>query len=181
MAARISKNARRMSALISDILDFAQGKLGGGIGVSIDEGAQVNSALSDVVKELQDGQPGRDIIVDINATRAIRCDIARLQQLTSNLVANALTHGAADRPVKVAAITDDTEFVLSVSNEGEPIPAEVLPHIFEPFWRHSIGHHRQGLGLGLSICSQIVRAHNGTLSVTSTKENGTIFTARLPL
>jgi hypothetical protein len=181
LAGRISKNVKRMSALVNDILDFAQGKLGGGISVSIDEETEVNSALMDVVKELQDGQPDRELIVDIRATRAIRCDLARLQQLTSNLVANALIHGAPDRPVRVTAVTDDREFVLSVSNDGEPIPAEVIPKIFGPFWRHAIGSHRQGLGLGLSICSQIVRAHSGTLAVISTKENGTTFTACLPL
>lgn len=181
MATRISRNVKRMSALIDDILDFARGKLGGGIGVSIDEGAQVNAALTEVVRELQDGQPDREVITDIRVTRTIRCDIARLQQVTSNLVANALTHGDPDRPVKVLAFTDEREFVLQVSNEGEPIPPEALPKIFEPFWRHAIGSNRQGLGLGLSICSQIVRAHHGTLSVTSTKENGTTFTARLPL
>lgn len=181
MATRISRNAKRMSALIDDILDFARGRLGGGIGVSIDEGAQVNAALTEVVRELQDGQPDREVITDIRVTRTIRCDIARLQQVTSNLVANALTHGDPDRPVKVIAFTDEREFVLQVSNEGEPIPPEALPKIFEPFWRHAIGSNRQGLGLGLSICSQIVRAHHGTLSVTSTKDNGTTFTARLPL
>lgn len=181
MASRVARNVKRMSALINDILDFARGKLGGGIGVNIDEGAEVNSALCEVVRELQDGQPDREVLVDIRATRPLRCDVARLQQVTSNLVANALTHGDPTRPVRVSAFTDEREFVLSVSNEGEPIPAEVLPKIFEPFWRHAIGRHRQGLGLGLSICSQIVRAHNGTLSVTSTAATGTTFTARLPL
>jgi signal transduction histidine kinase len=181
MAARISTNVRRMSALINDILDFAQGKLGGGMVVNIDDGVEVNLALTEVVKELQDGQPDREVILDIRATRAVRCDIARLQQVTSNLVANALTHGDPHRRVKVSAFTSDEEFVLSVTNDGEPIPAEVLPKIFEPFWRQSIGRHRKGLGLGLSICSQIVRAHNGTLSVSSDREHGTTFTARWPL
>jgi len=181
MAARISTNVKRMSALVADILDFAQSRLGGGIRVTIDEGAEVNSALTDVVRELQDGHPKREVIADIRATRTVRCDIARLQQVTSNLVANALTHGDQERPVRVSVFTDDSEFILAVTNEGEPIPPEVLPNIFEPFWRHEIGRDRQGLGLGLSICSQIVRAHNGTLSVTSTRESGTTFTARVPL
>jgi signal transduction histidine kinase len=181
MAARISTNVRRMSALIDDILDFARGKLGHGIDVDINERADITSALTEVVRELQDGQPGRKVITDIRVGRAVRCDIGRLQQVTSNLVANALAHGDPGRPVGVSAFTDDADFVLRVSNEGEPIPAEALSKIFEPFWRHSIAPHRQGLGLGLSICSQIVRAHDGTLSVTSTREAGTTFTVRLPL
>ena len=180
MAARITTNAKRMSALIDDILDFARTRLGGGIGVRIDPVTDINGTLREVVRELQDGQPTREIIVDIRATRTVRCDIARLQQVTSNLIGNALVHGAPDRPVRLHVYTDDDDFVLEVFNEGEPIPAQSLARIFEPFWRHSIGGHRQGLGLGLSICSQIIRAHHGTLSVTSTRE-GTTFTARVPL
>jgi signal transduction histidine kinase len=181
MAARITGSVNRMSRLIDDILDFARSRLGGGIGVSIDEGRDVDSALSQCVRELQDAHPDREIATDIKVTRVIRCDIARLQQVTSNLLGNALTHGAPDRPIAVVAYTDDSAFVLEVSNDGEPIPADSLPKIFEPFWRQSIGHHRQGLGLGLSICSQIVRAHRGSLSVTSSKELCTTFTVRLPL
>jgi len=115
------------------------------------------------------------------AASAVRCDISRIQQLTSNLVGNALAHGDPDQPVRVRAYTDTAEFVLSVSNADEPIPQAIRAKIFEPFWRHATGSHREGLGLGLSICSQIVRAHSGTLSVMSTKESGTTFTARLPV
>ena len=75
----------------------------------------------------------------------------------------------------------EEELVLEVWNAGEPIPAESLGKIFEPFWRHSVSASRNGLGLGLHICSQIVRAHDGRLSVTSRREHGTQFTARLPL
>jgi signal transduction histidine kinase len=181
MAARISTNVRRMSALINDILDFARGKLGHGIDVDINDRADISAALTEVVRELQDGQPGRKVTADIRVGRAVRCDIGRLQQVTSNLVANALMHGDPERPVQVSAFTDTTDFVLRVANAGEAIPVEALSKIFEPFWRHSIAPQRQGLGLGLSICSQIVRAHNGTLSVTSTREAGTTFTVRLPL
>jgi signal transduction histidine kinase len=181
LAARISTNARRMSRLIDDILDFARGKLGGGIGISMDEAAEVNAALMDVVREVQDGHPSRAFVVDIRATAPVRCDISRIQQLTSNLLGNALTHGDPDQPVEVRATTNATEFVLSVCNAGEPIPESMQANIFEPFWRRATGSNREGLGLGLSICSQIVRAHEGTLSVASTKEQGTTFTARLPL
>ena len=79
------------------------------------------------------------------------------------------------------AHSDADDLVLEVWNDGEPIPPESVSKIFEPFWRNSTSVARQGLGLGLHICSQIVRAHNGKLSVTSSTAEGTRFTARLPL
>lgn len=80
--------------------------------------------------------------------------------MASNLLANALTHGLPDRPVKISARADENDFVLEVWTAGEPIPAESLGKICEPFWRHSVSASRNGLGLGLHICSQIVRAHH---------------------
>jgi len=71
--------------------------------------------------------------------------------------------------------------VLEVWNAGIPIPPESIGKIFEPFWRNSVSPSRNGLGLGLHICSQIVQAHQGQLAVTSTAEHGTQFTVRLPL
>jgi signal transduction histidine kinase len=181
MAGRIRTNAKRMSLLIDDVLDFARGKLGAGIGVHMDEVDDVNAGLNSVVKELQDGQPDRQILTNISVTRRVRCDLSRVQQVASNLIGNALMHGAADKPVRVNAYCDDDSFQLEVWNAGEPIPQDSLAKIFEPFWRSSTSASRQGLGLGLHICSQIVRAHHGELSVTSSTENGTKFTARLPL
>jgi signal transduction histidine kinase len=107
--------------------------------------------------------------------------LGRLQQVASNLLGNALTHGQPHLPIKINARNDDHDLILEVWNSGEPIPAESLSKIFEPFWRHSVSASRNGLGLGLHICSQIVRAHHGRISVTSTRERGTQFTARLPL
>jgi len=181
LAGRIKGNVKRMSALIDDVLDFARGKLGDGISVAVDHADGVTSALEQVVKELQDGHPDREILAEINVTQSVRCDLGRLQQVASNLIGNALTHGADDKPVRVTAYTDDERFVLEVWNDGEPIAPESVSKIFEPFWRNSTSASRQGLGLGLHICSQIVRAHKGNLSVASSAAGGTRFTARLPL
>jgi PAS domain S-box-containing protein len=180
-AARIKTNVRRMSALIDDVLDFARGKLGGGMGVQIQEIADMDIALKSIVRELQDVQPTRRIFSDIDVTGIVRCDIARVQQVASNLIGNALTHGALSSPVKFVARCDEENFILEVWNDGDAIPQESIGKIFEPFWRHATASHRQGLGLGLHICSQIVRAHGGALTVVSTPETGTQFTARLPL
>jgi signal transduction histidine kinase len=181
MAARINANSKRMSSLIDDVLDFARGRLGGGFGIRVEEVHDIDAGLLAVVQELQDGQPSRQIIADISVTRTVRCDIGRVQQLASNLIGNALIHGAPQSPVRVTAFADDSDLIIEVWNEGEPIPPDSIEKVFEPFWRHSIPGSRQGLGLGLYICSQIVRGHSGRLTVTSMKDSGTRFTARLPL
>lgn len=181
IAARITTNARRMSSLIDDVLDFARGKLGGGIGLELTEVENINTGLTTVIQELRDAQPDRPILADISVSRAVRCDLGRLQQVASNLLGNALTHGLPDSPIKIAAYDDGHDLVLEVWNAGVPIPAQSLSKIFEPFWRHAISPSRNGLGLGLHICAQIVRAHEGQITVTSTREKGTNFTVRLPL
>ena len=181
MASRIKANVRRMSALIDDVLDFARGRLGGGIDLELTEIENINTGLATVIQELKDAQPDSIILSDIHVNRPVRCDLGRFQQVASNLLGNALTHGPASGPVKITARVDEDELVLEVWNAGEPIPAESLGKIFEPFWRHSVSASRNGLGLGLHICSQIVQAHEGRMSVTSSREHGTQFTARLPL
>jgi len=180
-ATRIKTNARRMSLLIDDVLDFARGRLGDGIGLELTDIENINTGLTTVIQELKDAQPGCTIIADINVSRPVRCDLGRLQQVAANLLANALTHGEPDTAVEISAHADATDLVITVWNAGEPIPAESLGKIFEPFWRHSVSASRNGLGLGLHICSQIIRAHRGRISVTSTREEGTRFTAHLPL
>jgi signal transduction histidine kinase len=181
LASRIKTNVRRMSALIDDVLDFARGRLGGGIGIELTEVPNINTGLTTVVQELQDAQPECKILSSIGVDRSVRCDLGRLQQVASNLLANALTHGRPHTPVKFTAHADDKDLILQVWNAGDPIPPESITKIFEPFWRHSASGSRNGLGLGLHICSQIVRAHEGQISVTSTAAHGTLFTARLPL
>jgi signal transduction histidine kinase len=181
VAARIGANVKRMSSLINDVLDFARSRLGDGLGLRIEEVEDINAGLKAVVREFQDGQPGRQILANISVTRKVRCDLGRVQQVASNLIGNALKHGSAQSEVRVSANDEDSEWVLNVWNAGEPIPPESLDKICDPFWRQSSSGNREGLGLGLYICSQIVRAHGGTLTVTSTSESGTSFTARLPL
>jgi signal transduction histidine kinase len=181
VASRIKANARRMAALIDDVLDFARANLGGGIEVDLTEVENINSGLAMVVQEIRDVQPDCEIISTIEVNRSVRCDLGRIQQVASNLMSNALTHGAPHSPIRITARADETDMILEVWNAGEPIPPESIGKIFEPFWRHSASRSRNGLGLGLHICSHIVRAHEGRISVTSTREGGTQFTARLPL
>jgi signal transduction histidine kinase len=181
IASRIKTNIRRMSALIDDVLDFARGRLGGGLGLDLTEVENINSGLMTVVQEVLDARPDCKIISNIDVNRPVRCDLGRLQQVASNLLTNAAMHGLPHSAIKITASTDDEDLVLAVWNAGEPIPPESIDKIFHPFWRHSVSANRNGLGLGLHICSQIVRAHQGSISVTSSQKDGTQFTARLPL
>ena len=176
---RIERSARRMSGLIDDVLDFARGRLGSGIGIEFAQTSTLGHSLEGVVAELREAHPDRQIASDIAVDGALRCDPERIQQLLSNLLANALAHGQANAPVSVRAWLDDTDVVIAVHNEGDPIPADRLDQVFAPFWRRTAA--REGLGLGLYICSQIARSHGGRLSVSSSSLDGTTFTARLPI
>jgi sigma-B regulation protein RsbU (phosphoserine phosphatase) len=100
--------------------------------------------------------------------------------MVSNLLGNALTHGSPDEPVKVVASTDNGMFELWVANAGEPIPEAAMANLFQPFFRGQVRASLQGLGLGLYIASEIAKAHEGTLTVTSTAEE-TRFTFLMPL
>ena len=178
-AERIERSTRRMSGLINDVLDFARGRLGTGIGVELAETTTLGDALEGVTAELREGHPEREIASDIAVDGRVRCDLERIQQLLSNLLANALSHGTPDTPVRVRAWVDGAEVVIEVHNDGEPIPADRLGKVFEPFWRRTAA--REGLGLGLYICSQIAKSHGGRLTVKSAAEQGTTFVARLPI
>ncbi|MFC7475176.1 ATP-binding protein [Dankookia sp. GCM10030260] len=174
---RMRQSCRRMAALVDDILDFARGRLGGGIAVRRDLVA-LAAPLHEVVDELRSVHPTRDIRAEIALPDPVRCDPRRIAQLLSNLLANALTHGAPDRPVRVTARGTAGGLTLAVANEGPPIPPGTRARLFQPFSRDADGP-RAGLGLGLYIAAEIARSHGGTLGVVSDAA-GTAFTLDLP-
>ena len=176
----INTTVTRMSDLIDNVLDFARGRLGGGIALSRDANRPLAPVLDQVVNELRTASPGRVIETSIDMTEPVNCDRTRIGQLVSNLIGNALTHGAPDKPVRVGAKTKDGFFELWVANAGDPIPEAAMEKLFEPFFRGNVRDNRQGLGLGLHIASQIAQAHGGRLAVTSTPEE-TRFVFTMPL
>ncbi|SDT43576.1 GAF domain-containing sensor histidine kinase [Bradyrhizobium canariense] len=175
----MQKSVARMSVLIDNVLDFARGRLGGGIALRRSP-QSLEPVLNQVIAELRASSPGSQIETAFNLTQPVDCDGGRIAQLFSNLLGNSIAHGTAAIPVRVDATTQSGEFVLSVTNSGEPIPADAMGRLFQPFYRVSAQDSPQGLGLGLYIASEIARAHGGTIDVASSPEQ-TRFTFRMPL
>lgn len=178
LADMMRDSAARMTALIEDIMDLARGRLGGGLALNRAP-EPLEPVLRGVIAELVAAMPERVVETDFALGEPVDCDRGRIAQLFSNLLGNALTHGSADRPVRVRAVNGAGGFELSVANEGEPIPPPDLPRLFQPFYRGATRPSRQGLGLGLYIAHEVATAHGGTLEVASTPEE-TRFTFRMP-
>jgi signal transduction histidine kinase len=179
---RIDSAASRMVEMIGTLLDFAHSRLGRSLPIS-PEAMSLDDVVRNVVDELLAANPDRVIEVALDGSGRGRWDPARMSQVVSNLVGNALTHGAATEPVRVSVSSDDRSVVLEVSNRGPVIPANLMPVLFEPFRQGPTAPRRSrlgGLGLGLYIANQIVLAHGGTITARSTAEEGTTFTVRLP-
>ena len=132
----MESSAARMAALIDNVLDFARGRLSDGLSISYEPNVSLEPTLRNVVSEMQLGWPDRPFELDFSLTEPVDCDSGRISQLLSNLVGNALAHGAPDKPIRIKArSTYEGQFELSVANGGKPIPPEALERLFEPFFR----------------------------------------------
>jgi signal transduction histidine kinase len=177
IARRISNSVARMTRLTDQLLDLTRARMTGGIPVAPRPETNLAETVSSVVDELRIAHPGVEL--DITGEPAVRgaWDPDRIAQLVSNLVGNAIEHGGG-APVCVHVESGRENAILCVHNGGPPIPSELLPHIFDPFRRGARDGH--GLGLGLYIADQIVRAHGGAIDVRSAAEGGTTFRVTLP-
>jgi signal transduction histidine kinase len=178
--ARIDASAARMSGIIHDLLDFTRMRNEGRIPVQVQD-ADLVPLVRRAVAELAAVHPTREIRLAAPDAVPIAADPARLGQVLSNLVGNALQHSPADARVSVEVEEDEGAVAIGVHNEGPPIREELLPEIFEPFHRGQRGDEGGSLGLGLFIVREVVRAHGGEVTVRSTASGGTTFTVRLPI
>jgi signal transduction histidine kinase len=175
----IKKSSGRMARLIKNTLDFARGRLGGGIILNRTNNEPLQQILEHVIAEHQTVRPDVQITTSIDLKEPVFCDGNRIADLLSNLLGNALSHGNADAPVYVDALIQKGEFRLSVANSGDKIPENQLDHLFEPFARGQIKKGQDGLGLGLYIASEIARGHGGKIDVIS-NEKETRFIFKMP-
>jgi signal transduction histidine kinase len=177
---RLRRAAGRMLEMIDTLLDFTRVRFVGNVPISRAPAdlAEISAA---VIDEAHVTRPDRAIELAVHGDPHGEWDPARLSQTISNLVANAITYGRSETPVQVSIEAEGRDVDVKVHNEGQPIPADQLPELFEPFHRgHGEDRSPGGLGLGLYIAQQIARAHEGSISVASTEKEGTTFTLHMP-
>jgi two-component system sensor histidine kinase MtrB len=119
--------------------------------------------------------------VELDAERGIhaRLDPRRLDVILANLIGNALKHGGS--PVRVSVREEADEVVIAVRDHGPGIPEDVLPHVFDRFYKASASRPRsEGSGLGLSIALENAHIHGGEITAANSPEGGAVFTLRLP-
>ena len=185
-ATRIIASADAMARMISDLLDFTGAGLGGGMRIDIAP-MDLREVCRAVVDEIRAANPDCTIRVESDGGSARgHWDAARLRQLVSNLLGNAVQHGAETCRVKLTVNgADPNAVVLAVHNKGPPIPRAMLATIFDPLVRVAepevqLRRRAGSIGLGLFIAREVATAHGGEIGVTSSAKAGTVFTVRLP-
>ncbi|RYE93608.1 MAG: GAF domain-containing sensor histidine kinase, partial [Myxococcales bacterium] len=173
VARRMGRSARRIDRLVEQVLDLARGRLGGGLPLALVPVSDLTARVQQVVDEIASAHPDRSLEVSLDDIGTAEVDPVRIEQIVSNLLANAIEHGDPAAPVAIALQSTPDAIVLRVHNTGRPIPPDELSHLFEPFARGPRRPGSRGLGLGLFIVHEIVRAHGGTVDVTSTAGAGT--------
>jgi len=172
---RMARSAERMAALIRDILDYTRNQSHGGLPI-LPRPGDMGEICAVIIDELKLLHPDRVVALHRTGNLKGSWDQERVEQVLSNLLSNALTHGRGNIQIEVEGV--EHAVFVRVHNNGDTIPKEELPLLFEPFRR--AGPNRVGLGLGLYIVRQIMRAHDGAVDVTSTDAAGTTFTTRWP-
>ena len=177
---RMKRATDRATRLIADLLDFTQARLGKGLAVTIED-IDLHAIMAETVEELRSVYPGRELVHQGLGESVCRADPNRLEQLVGNLVSNAVAYGAPDKAITVMSSVTADSFVISVHNEGKPIPDSALASLFLPMAR---GNHAtnagRSVGLGLFIVSEIAKAHNGIARVKSSEAEGTTFAVVIP-
>ena len=179
--ARIRSSGARMARMIDQLLDFTRVRVGRGIPLS-PAPADLALVVRQVNEELELARPDAKVELEISGTQSRGVwDADRLSQVFSNLIANALQHGDPGHVVRARIDCSNPLVVrVEVCNRGV-IAGPLLEKIFEPMTAGERRHDRsQGLGLGLYISREIVRAHGGRIEVSSDPENGTRFSVVLP-
>lgn len=181
-ARNIQQGSRHMAAMVSDLLELVRSRLGKSLPIS-PEPMDLADATRAAMAEACAGNPQCDPTLTVSGDTRGTWDAGRLDQLLQNLIGNALQHGEDPRELKLDLRGDSETIRLTVHNDGTPIPEEAIGTIFDPLVRSAdeeLGQPSTSLGLGLFIVKEVVTAHGGTIEVSSSAAEGTVFTVVLP-
>jgi sigma-B regulation protein RsbU (phosphoserine phosphatase) len=173
-------SVERALRLVQDLLDFTQARIGSGLTVTL-QSVDIHRVVAEAIEELRLAFPERTVIHVQHGGGQSSADPDRLLQMLGNLVGNAMAYGAVDQPVTITTRVGIDSFAIEVHNSGKPISQDLLPVLFEPMTRGTpTGGGQRSVGLGLFIVKDIVRAHRGSVEVTSDTATGTLFRVEFP-
>jgi two-component system OmpR family sensor kinase len=165
----------RLIRLVNDLLTLARAESGRTLCSDL---IKIEPLIKDVCRQAELLAPDRTIACASPPDVTVIGDQDALKQVLLSLLDNALKHTTG--PITVTAAVTDGNAAISVHDSGPGIDPEVLPHIFERFYRGEAARSRPGIGLGLSIAKALIEAQNGTISVESQIEEGSVITVTLP-
>ncbi len=183
LSKKVLESTQRMGALINDLLDVTRARFGAGLPV-VRVMMNMGTVAEQIVDEVRVVHPRRIIELSVAGFLVGEWDKARIGQVFSNLLNNAMQYGSHSAPVRVCLNGDSKAVTVTVANDGVPIPLDKIKMIFDPLKRlvadDDVTPTAQNLGLGLYITREVVVAHGGSIEVISSEVEGTIFTARFP-
>jgi sigma-B regulation protein RsbU (phosphoserine phosphatase) len=174
----VRDSAERAQRLIEELLDFTQARIGKGLSIKLSE-IDLHEAAAHAIDELHLSFPNRKIVHVARGEGHCVADADRLAQLIGNLVSNAAAYGLPGTPIIVRTEIDGTNVTLSIENQGNPIPVEMVATVFEPMVRGAAeSSSTRSVGLGLFIVNEIAKSHGGRMELVSSVEEGTKFILR---
>jgi two-component system phosphate regulon sensor histidine kinase PhoR len=178
---KMDGNIRRLVALINDFLDFARMEDAGHkmARARVDIGALISDVLDEFKPVVESTRQELRLETATGGLTALG-DRSRLQQVLTNLIANAIKFTPATGRITVRARQIGSWCEVGVEDDGPGIPAETLPRLFQRYSRADYGREAGGTGLGLLIVREIVEAHGGTVGVESAPGRGSRFWLRIP-
>lgn len=183
IGARVKRSAATMSAMVSDLLEYARKQLGGMMPLKR-QLADMKQICQAAIDDASAAHPECKFEMLTSGELLDDFDSARLQQVFSNLLSNAAQYRGHDRLVTISAQGSHDAVTVKVINHGPVIKAEALKTIFDPLVQlpdeSQDGRPSTSLGLGLYISREITEAHGGTINVESDEASGTIFIVTLP-
>jgi signal transduction histidine kinase len=183
---RIWRASKIMAHLVTDLLEFTRSRLGHGVPI-VRSDCDMGKACEEAVDAVRAIHPNQQFEQQIAGELHVQADCPRVQQVLTNLLTNAVHHGDPRATVLLTAAGEGDAVVVKVVNFGTPIPRDALEAIFDPMAQASAAitepkkHQFTSMGLGLYLVREIVRGHDGTVTVQSSAESGTVVTLRWPM